>query len=148
MNTFIFGMTTVFVIFIKIPSLFLKLTGLGSIHTGLLGGLHKSLAVAISLFLTYALAYLIALALVKFSKIESRLPAPLAGKKLILFGSIAVLLAPLTQIVTASIPGGGASFTVRMFLSPITSAGAISLALGMLYLLLEVKPSGKFTYPE
>jgi|GEM_PF-1294789 len=146
MKTIIFGLTVLIGSVSGIPSFILSKIGLESIHTGMLGQLSKPLAVAISFFSIYGVAFGMAIGIISLLKLKGRIPNSVVANYVINISAAIIILPSVLQILTSSVPGGGVTFAMAMLLWPLLLVSKYALILGFLYLLVEIKPSGKYTY--
>jgi len=66
--------------------------------------------------------------------------------KLIWIGGLVMIAPSFLQILTSLIPGGGASFALMSVSAPFILVAKILFYVGIISLLLAIKPSEKYSY--
>ena len=94
------------------------------------------------------LSFLISIFLVKHFDFRKRIPSPVAGKGLIWVGGLLLLAPGVLRIFTSMIQGGGTSFVMMSIAAPVVLVAKALFFIGVIMLLLAIKPNAKYSYPE
>lgn len=148
MKTTIFALTVLISITIPIAKLIFQVFGINGMYGEFWKQFSPSAYIASAQLLQIGLSFLIALLLVTKLNIRRRIPSPVAGKNLIWLGGLFLFLPGILRIFTSMIPGGGASFALMTYALPVLIVAKILFFIGGAILLLEMKPSAKYSYPE
>jgi hypothetical protein len=62
------------------------------------------------------------------------------------FGGFVILLPQILRIFTSMVEGGGASFVLMNFAAPVVSVAKLVLYVGIIKLLMAVKPHESYVY--
>ena len=110
---------------------------------GMYGGVFKgSPPIAFHLFtllITYLPAALVTAWFFGGAKLKARLPSPVPGASLMLFGVALTLLFILARLLASIVPGGGPGFVVAQFGPLALWPARILLAVGAVKLLLAAR---------
>lgn len=96
--------------------------------------------IALNLFITYSLTFLVAYIFIKKTNLINRLPEKIPGVSFIYIGGFFIILPLFLQIFTSMIEGGGASYTLIQLSAPFTIVAKPLLVAGIIKPLMSVSP--------
>ncbi|SDZ94344.1 hypothetical protein SAMN05660420_00822 [Desulfuromusa kysingii] len=148
MKTTIFALTVLISVLVPITPVILKLLGLGGMYGKFWGQFPPSLYIASVQIFHFGISLLLALLIINRLNLRTRIPSPIAGKQLIWIGGLLLITPGFLRIFTSMIEGGGASFALMSVAAPIVRIAKPLFFIGVFFLLLAIKPSKKYSFPE
>jgi multidrug efflux pump subunit AcrB len=102
--------------------------------------------ISFSITVSLLVAFLLASIFISKSNLINRLPDPIPGGNMLAFGGFVILLPQILRIFTSMVEGGGASFVLMNFAAPVVSVAKLVLYVGIIKLLMAVKPHESYVY--
>ncbi len=117
---------------------------------GMYGPIFKQFPPAVfisfNLVMNIVVAFIIASVFINKADLYNRLPRPIPGQNLLFIGGAIILLPQLLRVFTSMIQGGGASYALMHLAGPFVLVAKIVLYIGVIKLLMAVKPSEDYVY--
>ena len=148
MKTTIFALAILISIAIPMATLLFKLFGIDGMYGTFWKQFSPTAYIATVQLVQITISLLISIFLVKRYSFSKRIPSPVAGKFLIWIGGLLLIAPGILRIFTSMIPGGGASFAMMSLAAPVVLVAKPLFYIGVVLLLLAIKPHAKYSYPE
>ncbi len=112
----------------------------GGMYGSVFGGISPFWYLLFSLIIRLAMAGMVVWLFFSKTRLSSRLPADIPGKKSLIVGTVLVLLFFVLLLLASTIRGGGATYTVAQFAPLFLVVAKILLVVGAVRVLLAASP--------
>jgi hypothetical protein len=140
MFTVLFGFTLFF-------SLLFPAVFVAQLFTGTLGAYPPVVFVTVTFLLNILVPLAFAIVMIRRANIMQRVPRPIPGAGFLWLGGCLYLLPQVLRIVAATLDGGARRIPLLEYSTGILWSGRFLLGVGMVILLLAIKPHPRYEYP-
>ncbi|MGD9950791.1 MAG: hypothetical protein AB7U29_20315 [Desulfobulbus sp.] len=137
---------TLFLLTVIPTSFVLQIISLGGMYGRVFKQFSPTFYISINLIINILISFAITTVFINKTDLYNRLPTSIPGQGMMFIGGFLILLPQVLRIFTSMIEGGGASYALMQYFAPVALIAKLLLYIGVIKLLMAVKPSENYVY--